>query len=282
MGSPSEARAADASAPALPFAVADLSRVPAPSAEAFRRRHLRPGRPVVLTGLTDEWQPAREWTPVRLAERFGDARVVSARLADGKLADDAAGGELFEHVALRDFVASLASGGLACRYVMAPTWNLPAAFQSAYRVPPYCADAPHMRAKVWLGKAGTVTPFHRDVPHNLHVHLFGRKRWLLVAPGESRGMYPRGVLSGMPNFSHVDPERPDFTRHPRFHETTVFAATLGPGETLFIPHGWWHHTRSLDDTVAMNFWWGGRVVQLAAIASATFKRLRGIRQNEWG
>jgi hypothetical protein len=269
-------------APTLSIAVEEIERVEAPALEDFVRDHLRPRRPVVLTGLTRDWLPEREWTAERMAARHGTARVVAARLAGGSLVDDGTEHVVFEHVALREFVDALARPGFATRYVMAPTWNFPASLQGEYRVPPYCAGAPHLRAKVWLGKAGTITPFHRDVPHNLHVHLSGRKRWLLVAPGQAARMYPRGIFSSMPNFSLVDPERPDDPRTPRFREAKVFAATLGAGETLFIPHGWWHHTRTLDDAVAMNFWWGGRVVQLAALASTTFKRLRGIRQNEWG
>jgi lysine-specific demethylase 8 len=218
----------------------------------------------------------------RMVARHGDARVVAARLAAGMLLDDPSAGVVFHHVRLRDFVASLAGPHPASDYVMAPTWNFASTLRDEYRVPPYCAGAAHLRAKVWLGKAGTVTPMHRDVPHNLHVHLTGRKRWLLVAPRDSSRVYPRGALSGMPNFASVDPERPDYARHPRFRDATVFAATLDAGDTLFVPHGWWHHTRSLDDAVSMNFWWGGRLVRLAALASTTFKRLRGIRQNEWG
>ena len=61
-----------------------------------------------------------------------------------------------------------------------------------------------------------------------------------------------------------------------------WAPAVGDGETLFIPHGWWHHTRSLDDAVAVNFWWGGPLVAAFAFASAAFKRLRGIRRDEWG
>ena len=282
MPSASESRAVTNAGPGLPFAVEELERIPAPSRDAFVRNHLRSGRAVVLTGLTDDWLPAREWTPARLAARHGTARVLAARLAEGRLVDDVAGGVLFEHIPLSGFVDTLGGAGPATSYVMAPTWNFPASFQTEYRVPAYCVGAPHMRAKVWLGKAGTVTPFHRDVPHNLHVHLFGRKRWLLVPPGHGAQMYPCGVFSSMPNFSQVDPERPDWARHPRFRAAPVFAATLGPGETLFIPHGWWHHTRTLDDAVAMNFWWGGQAVRLLALASTTFKRLRGIRQNEWG
>src|SRR4029077_15374094 len=171
--------------------------------------------------------------------------------------------------------------GAARRYVMAPTWNFPAAFQRDYRVPPYCEGAPHLRAKVWIGKAGTVTPVHRDVPHNLHVHLTGRKRWMLFAPSQSSRMYPRGVLSGMPSFSQVAPEQPDHDRHPRFRGVTALGGVVDPGEALFIPRGWWHHTRTLDDAVSMNFWWGGRLVYLASLASTVFKRMRGIHQDEW-
>ena len=257
--------------------VIELERVPAPDSETFVRRYLRPGRPVVLTGLTEGWLPAREWTFPRVADRYGDAQVISALLTDGTLAGN---GVDFRRVPLRDFIASLARPGTASHYVMAPTWNLPAQFAHDHRQPVYCNDAWHLRAKFWVGKAGTVTPMHRDVPHNLNVHLTGRKRWLLYPPG-SAGMYPRGVFSGMPNFSAVDPERPDYDRHPRFRAKRAVGGIVGEGETLFIPHGWWHHTRSLEDAVAVNFWWGGPLVALAALASATFKRFRGIRRDEW-
>lgn len=265
---------------ATPLRVEALERVAAPSPEAFVTRYLTPRRPVVLTGLTEGWAPPAEWTFERLAARYGDARVVGAVLEAGKLFDDPATGVVFRRVPLRDFVASLGREGGPGLYVMAPTWNFPSAFERDYRVPPYCGDAWHFRGKVWLGKGGTVTPVHRDVPHNLHVHLIGRKRWLLFPPG-SAGMYSRGLLSGMPNFSEVDPEQPDYARHPRFRDVRAWGGVIAPGETLFIPRGWWHHTRTLDDAVSMNFWWGGAGVQLASLASTTFKRLRRIRHDEW-
>ena len=278
----SELSPSAADATAVPVAVEALERIDAPDRDAFVRRFLRPSRPVILTGLTAGWAPPEEWTFDRLATRYGDATVVAAMLANGRLFDHPTEGAVFRRVLLREFVQSVAQPGAAEYYVMAPTWNLPAAFQQDYRVPAYCLGAPHLRAKVWLGKAGTVTPLHRDVPHNLHVHLTGRKHWLLFPPGQSARLYPRGLFSGMPNFAHVDPEHPDYDRYPRFRGVTAFGATLGSGETLFIPHGWWHYTRTLDDAVAMNFWWGGRAVYLATLASATFKRLRGIRRDEWG
>ena len=258
--------------------VTELERIPAPDTTTFLHEYLRPGKPVVLTGVTAGWVPPREWTFANVAERYGEARVIAAKLTDGTLAGDTVD---FQRISLREFIATLDRPGSASHYVMAPTWNLPERFQRDHRLPVYCDDAWHMRAKFWVGKAGTVTPMHRDVPHNLNVHLTGRKRWLLYPPNSS-GMYSRGLFSGMPNFSDVDPEQPDYERHPRFRGKRAVGGVVGDGETLFIPHGWWHHTRSLDDAVAVNFWWGGPLVAAFALASATFKRLRGIRRDEWG
>lgn len=263
---------------AAPLDLTELERVPAPDTKTFVRRYLRPRKPVVLTGVTEGWVPPPEWTFANVAERYGDAQVIAAKLTDGTLAGDTVD---FRRIPLGEFIGSLASPGTASHYVMAPTWNLPERFQRDHRLPAYCDDAWHMRAKFWVGKAGTVTPMHRDVPHNLNVHLTGRKRWLLYPPGAS-GMYPRGLFSGMPNFSEVDPEHPDYERHPDFRGQRAVGGIVGDGETLFIPHGWWHHTRSLDDAVAVNFWWGGPLVAAFALASAAFKRLRGIRRDEWG
>lgn len=268
---------------ALPIRVDDIERVDAPDPEAFTTRYLRPRRPVILRGLAAGagWTSPPEWTFQRMASAFGDAQVVAAVLRNGTLLDDPTSGVVFRRVPLRDAIASLRGPGAEGLYVMAPTWNFPESFQREYRVPAYCAGAPHLRAKVWVGKAGTVTPTHRDVPHNLHVHLTGRKRWVLFPPGGA-GMYSRGLLSGMPNFAQIDPEQPNYERFPRFRDVTGYAGVVAPGETLFIPHGWWHHTRTLDDAVSMNFWWGGTLVDLVSHASTLFKRVRGIRREEWG
>jgi len=272
---------ADASVAAQPLTVTEIERIAAPSSDVFLRDYVRPRRPVVLTGLTAGWLPAARWTFAHMAERWGDARLVAARLENRTLLDDPREGVLFRRVVLRDFVAALRDGTAATDYVMAPLDNLPSAFRQDFVMPEYCAGAATVQIKVWLGQAGTVTPLHRDVPHNLNVHLTGRKRWLLFPPRESRRLYPRGLFSGMPNFASVDPEQPDLARHPHFAGACAVGATVAGGETLFIPHGWWHHTRSLDDAVAMNFWWGGSIVRLASLASTAYKRVRGIRRGEW-
>ena len=258
-----------------------IERIAAPDADTFTRDYLRRRRPVVLSGLDGAWLPLEKWTFGQLAATYGDSLLTTAPLRDGALDDHPTNGVAFRKVRLDDLIASFRATGCGGDYAMAPVWNFPAAFQRDYEVPPYCAQARYLRPKVWIGKAGTVTPTHRDVPHNLHVHLVGRKHWLLFPPGHAAQMYSRSPFSGMPNFAQVDPEHPDFDRFPRFREATGYHAVVGPGDTLFIPRGWWHYTRSLDDVVSMNFWWGETAVLLATLASRAYKKMRGIRSGEW-
>jgi hypothetical protein len=49
---------------------------------------LRPGKPVVVTGVTEGRGPPREWTFARVAERYGDASIITAVLTRGTLASD--------------------------------------------------------------------------------------------------------------------------------------------------------------------------------------------------
>lgn len=257
-----------------------IEKVAALSVEDFRARYFRRREPVVIEGLTADWASSEFWSFASLGRRYGSSLVVAAALRDNTLKEDPQQGVLFERIPLGEFVRC-SDVGAARHYVMAPLWDLPEEFQSHLRIPVYCRGARYLRAKLWLGRAHTVTPLHWDVPHNLHVHLAGRKRWILFPPQARAALYPRGFLSGMPNFSQVDPENPDFSRFPRFQAAQPYVALVEPGQTLFIPRGWWHHTRLLEDAVSVNFWWGGLAVALAARASSGFKRLRGIRRNEW-
>jgi hypothetical protein len=39
----------------------------------------------------------------------------------------------------------------------------------------------------------------------------------------------------------VDVDHPDFSKFPRLKEATGYQSIIHPGETLFIPSGYWHH-----------------------------------------
>jgi hypothetical protein len=45
----------------------------------------------------------------------------------------------------------------------------------------------------------------------------------------------------------VDVEDPDFIKYPLFTNVQCHDCILNPGECLFIPRGWFHHVRGLNE-----------------------------------
>ena len=116
-------------------------------------------------------------------------------------------------------------------------------------MPPLC-DRSQLanRSSFWFGPAGTVTPLHHDTLMLFHTQVVGRKRWRFVSPLEWSRVYNlRNV------FSEVDLERPDLERYPAFADATVLEVVVEPGETMFLPLGWWHQVTSLDVSLSFSY-----------------------------
>lgn len=57
--------------------------------------------------------------------------------------------------------------------------------------------------------------------------------------------------------------------------------TLGPGDSLYLPAGWWHHVRQLSGatTIALNWWYD---MEMRGMSWITLSFLRGINEVPWG
>jgi hypothetical protein len=133
-------------------------------------------------------------------------------------------------------------------------------------------DEPQLNA--WFGPTGTITPLHTDPYHNLLVQVVGRKYVRLYAPSQSSVMRARGRENGveMGNTSAVDvgvvegwderlydeeqgPAQADSESVDAFRKAPYWDCILDPGDTLYIPIGWWHYVRSLTISFSVSFWW---------------------------
>jgi lysine-specific demethylase 8 len=110
---------------------------------------------------------------------------------------------------------------------------------------------------LWIGQSGNVTTMHFDVQRNLSAQISGRKRWLLYPPEQSALLYsPWEKHSTLVNYSPVNPDAPDLSKHPQFADARAIEAVVNPGEMIFVPPGWWHHVRTLESSIMLSyFWW---------------------------
>lgn len=118
-------------------------------------------------------------------------------------------------------------------------------------LPPQCLPAPPQRSNLWFAVGATVSNMHYDCWHNLLQVVRGQKRVLLLPPWCTSRLEPRPAHGASANHSALD-DAQAVAACPG--ESTVHE--IGPGDTLFIPEGWWHRVESPDEvTVGLNFWW---------------------------
>ncbi|HXU04387.1 MAG TPA: cupin-like domain-containing protein [Polyangia bacterium] len=252
-----------------------VERVAPPTPDEFLARFLRPRRPVVIRGLTDGWRMRSAFTFDALAQRYGPRQVAVAAADDGVLNRDTRAGVHYTTMPLADYVARLSDEKHPGLYLMTPLDRFLPELLAELDVPPYCSDARWRRSRLWMSAAGTVSPLHWDIPDNLIVHLAGRKRFWLYPPEATGRLSPHPPFSGLPNFSRFDPEQADAEQFPLGHAEPRHEVTLEPGDVLFLPSRWWHHVRSLERALSVNFWWANGWRAMAARAAEAWRGLRG-------
>jgi hypothetical protein len=85
------------------------------------------------------------------------------------------------------------------------------------------------------------------------MQLYGTKEYLVFRPDQSRFLYPLdGIEANKSGISEL--ENVDLSRFPLYAQAEGKRFELHPGETLFVPAGWWHtaRIRSTSITVSIN------------------------------
>jgi hypothetical protein len=207
------------------------------------------------------------WDIERLRELFGGTPVPVARGLPAK-------GNVFQPrsasvrslVPWVQFVTELVSDAETVSYLTVPLFSsdeginphLPRDSVSAFASTlPYgvlgVSSVAGAQLHLWLGTKGTRSGWHFDSRDNLFFQCFGRKHVLLADPRASRNMYPR---RGHHYNSQVDADDPDLLAYPRYSDAVLYQCMLAPGDTLFIPKGWWHSLRSVTSSGSTSYFWG--------------------------
>jgi Cupin-like domain len=212
-------------------------------------------RPVVFTDVAQDWPARNRWSPADLKARFGhlDVEIQAERSADARYEEN----KLVHRqtVRLGDFVDQVLAGGATNDYYLTANNEVlrrpdfAPLLDDIGTLPAFCDPAQlAARSSFWFGPAGTVTPLHHDSIMLCHTQIVGRKRWRFISPLQWPHLYN---FSGV--FSPIDIDQPDLGRYPAHANATVLEVIVEPGETVFLPLGWWHQVTSLDVSLSFSY-----------------------------
>ena len=76
--------------------------------------------------------------------------------------------------------------------------------------------------------------------HTQLTQIIGKKEFILYAPDQSQYMYPDQKSSRKSQVNNI--HNPDLENFPLFKNARALKVIVHPGESIFIPSGWWHTT----------------------------------------
>ena len=208
----------------------EVERRPKLPREEFLREYYTTNRPVVITGMMEDWPAMRKWNLDYFAEKFGD-REVEVQMNRNAGADYETKSEQYVgKIRFGEFVDKVRTAGETNDFYLTANNNssnrkvLPELWDDIVQIPEYLrSDQPG--GFFWMGPAGTVTPFHHDLTNNFMAQVMGRKL-LKLAPSWDIPL----MRNHFHVFSQVDGRVTPATPHPAFEwdplESTCRHASL--------------------------------------------------------
>ena len=198
--------------------------------------------PVVFTDLIANWPATEKWTPEFFKSEYGhlDVPVYSSNYSKpGKtymVAD--------KTMKLKDFIETLESGPTDLRMFLFNIFRHAPELCNDYQQPTIMPGFINSFPFMFFGGESSKVALHYDIDlsHVFLNQIHGRKRVVLFSPEQTKNIYRHPYTVA----SYIDVNNPDYEQYPALKKVKGYEIMLYPGETLFIPSGFWHYIEYTD------------------------------------
>ena len=240
--------------------------------EEFRDRYYSPMRPLVIKGLSKQWQAYEKWGWDYFRSVVGEVKVgvynnvKSDAYTPINTADD--------YMTFGNYIDMVRKGPAEWRIFLFNIFEHAPQLIQDFEWPEHLMKGFVKRyPMLFVGGKGSVTHMHFDIDlsHIVHTQFIGRKRVLLFPFQEQHKLYrkPWEVLSFVNFEKYFDQQanKLDLATYPALKLARGYEVILEHGDTLFMPAGYWHHMEYLDSGFAMS---------LRALQSSFSGKLKGM------
>jgi hypothetical protein len=220
-------------------------------------RYMFPRKPVVLQDASREWSALKRWTPDFWIKEYGD-KVVKIDRKDYALKDvvrlaldssDEKPAPYYRNIEIESVFPELRKDVYPVPDLCQPNWLYTSLFKPVNIVTKKFG----LYHELFIGGAGGSFPYmHYDDPgtHTFIHQIAGRKLFILFPPTDTEYLYP-GTGENFRISRIKDPLNVDLNQYPLFAKASLYTVEIGPGETMFIPCGWWHTAKMLSFSISI-------------------------------
>jgi ribosomal protein L16 Arg81 hydroxylase len=230
--------------------------------EEFYRNYYKPQKPVILRGLWKQYPAYTKWTMEYFKQSMGNIEVGLY----GNRKEDISKTLQVPNAVMRfdEYLDLIEREPTDLRLFLFPVFKHKPELLKDFGYPNIASGyikVPFM----FFGPPKSIVRMHQDIDmSNVFLTQFsGRKRVVLFPPDQSTLLYrlPFNV------HSTVDVDQPDYDEYPGLKYVKGMSATIGHGDTLYMPSGYWHHMEYLD---------GGFALAIRTIAHSIPMKLGGL------
>lgn len=247
------------------FNLPAVDRVKGISKEEFIQKYYNPKRPVLIEGLTDDWND--KWRFDYIKELAGEQIVPLYNSEPTK--GNKSSYEPVTQMKMSEYINLLRSKPTDLRIFFYMVKDKLPQLLNDFEYPDLGLKYFKRIPALFFGGSGAKVFMHYDIDlgDNLHVHFEGHKKVLLFGPDQNTNLYK--VPMSIHNMDAIDMSNPDFEKFPGLKQVKGFEVNMKHGDALYIPGEWWHYITYLD---------GGFSISMRALPQ-DFRRILGMLNN---
>jgi hypothetical protein len=221
----------------------------------FKKNFYQPQIPVVIKDLAKQWPAYSKWNWDYFKTLVGDKKVglynnvKSDAYTPINTADD--------YKTFGEYIDMISEGPAAWRIFLFNIFDHAPQLMQDFTWPEHLMKGFVKKyPMLFTGGATSITHMHFDIDLSniIHTQFAGRKRVLLFPFEEQHKLYrkPFEVLSLADFSNYYLNGKIDYEKFPALKLAQGYEVILEPGDTLFMPAGYWHHMEYLESGFAMS------------------------------
>lgn len=234
----------------MQFEFTEIERRSEISAKDFQKHYVKPQKPVVIEGITEDWPAYEKWNFTYIKQMAGEKIVP---LYNNDPVDYSKKmNEPIAEMKMSEYVDLLHEGPTDLRIFLYNLMKQVPELRNDYKIPNLGLKLFKSLPMLFFGGENSNVFMHYDIDlaNILHFHFAGEKRCILVPPEQSKFMYK--IPYSMICREDIDFDNPDFEKWPALNHIKPLVADLKHGEMLYMPEGYWHYMKYLTPGFSMS------------------------------